>query len=72
MCECCGPTNGDREHLSPELTGKFRELNQQSADERGISLEEFLEGNLPTKPRGAVADWFRGIWRTIMLHTGRS
>ncbi len=67
MSECCGPSSGIPERVSPELMEKFREIGRREAARRGITYEEYLDANVTVNRATRLATWMRGVWINLQL-----
>ncbi len=67
MSECCGPTRGVPERVSPELMERFREIGRREAARRGISYEQYLDANITVSAPNRLTAWMQGVWTNIQL-----
>ncbi len=63
MSECCGPADGVRERVSPELMQQIRDRNQRKderrASERGLTMEEYYNTDKLVSPINRLRAWFK-------------
>ncbi len=67
MCEYCGPTDGKHERVRPDLLAEMRRFNEVEAARRGLTMEEFQDGDYLVSPKNRIFSWFEDAWVNLRL-----